>query len=247
MEAEIRFLGKHIAKINEFRRHSHEFCEIIYFLSGRGKVYIENESFSVSERQYWIVPAGTEHTECLDEGGEILFIGFSCSQDVFHNKVFRSVSDDGEIRTVLFRIFDEYRKRETAYASAMKAYLELLLISVFRKSAAGSEKRLNLEYMKEYIEQYYDRKINFGELTNLTGYSYDYFRKIFRERYGVSPKTYLMDVRLSHARRMLSDTDLTCTEIAYLCGFSNSQQMSSLFEEKLIEAAREIVRFADSL
>ena len=77
-----------------------------------------------------------------------------------------------------------------------------------------------------------NQKINFGQLAKISGYNYDYFRHIFKQRFGISPQDYLIEVRLENAKRLLKGTKLTCTEIAYNCGFSSSAQMSLLFKRK---------------
>jgi AraC-like DNA-binding protein len=69
-------------------------------------------------------------------------------------------------------------------------------------------------------------------LSALTGYSYDYFRHIFKVAYGISPQDYLINVRLEQAKSMLHNTALSCTQIAISCGFSNSGQMSVMIKRR---------------
>lgn len=54
------------------------------------------------------------------------------------------------------------------------------------------------------------------------------FRR-FRERYGLSPKQYLDQVRLSHARRLLRDTGATVRTVAALSGFEDSHYFSRVY------------------
>lgn len=230
MSLELCFLGQHDTKTDEFKNHSHNCYELIYFTSGEGKIFIEGKVYSISANSYAIIPPNTEHTEIFKTDGKIMFIGFKNSGYEIKCGAFNNAKSD--IITYIYKIFDEYKTQESNYKTAIKSLISLLLIETSRQTTRESKKCHNLDYLKTYIEQYYYNKINFKELSELSGYSYDYFRVIFKRRFGESPQTYLIDIRLNHARQMLESTNLSCTEIAYDCGFSNSAQMSTMFKKK---------------
>lgn len=48
---------------------------------------------------------------------------------------------------------------------------------------------------------------------------------------GLTPDTYLKRLRLLSARAKILETDLKITEVAFLCGFSNSNHFSSLYKK----------------
>lgn len=231
-KSSISFLNKHNTNSNEFKLHSHDCYEVIYFLSGKGTVIIGDTSYSVSADTYCIIPPETQHTECLEGYGEILFIGFEYNNTNFilQNGVYRS--DDSTFLLLLKRIIDEYKGQNTGYEIAGKALLDLLLVTYVRNTGVANKKCKDLDYIKNYIDQYFNQKISFSQLAKLSGYSYDYFRHIFKQRFGCSPQDYLIDIRLNNAKRLLENTNLSCTEIANNCGFSNSPQMTTMFKKK---------------
>ena len=232
LQSRICFLNKHDTKNNIFRSHSHDCYELVYFLAGSGRALIGDAYHKVTPHSYYIVPPYTEHTEDIHGYGEILFIGFTLEPE--QAGFSRGVSGAGEIakRSLLESIFDEYKGQALGYETAANALLKLFLIQVLRNTCTEDKKCKDLQYIKAYIEQYADQKINFRELSDLSGYSYDYFRHIFKEKVGVSPQEYMIDIRLQNARHLLESTNLSCTEIAYNCGFSNSAQMASMFKQK---------------
>ncbi len=228
----IYFLNKHNTHSNEFRLHMHNCYEIIYILSGSGTVVVEDKTHPIAQDMYYVVSPQTYHTERFEGYGEILFIGFEYSNKglIPQNGVYRA--GDMSILIYLKKIIDEYKQQNAEYEFAAQAFLELLLVSTMRNINGASRKCKDIEYIKTYIEQYSNQKINFGQLAKLSGYSYDYFRHVFKQRFGVSPQDYLIEVRLENAKRLLKATKLTCTEIAYNCGFSSGAQMSLLFKRK---------------
>lgn len=232
LNARICFLNRHNTHRHQFKLHSHTCYEAVYFLSGSGKATIGGKSYSVSPHSFCIIPPRTEHVETIDGYGEILFIGFDYDSRQYPLQA--GVYHHGEIaRLSLFNaIFDEYKKQEFGFREAAGHLLMLFLFGVLRSGQSEDNKRKDLRHIKEYIRQHAGQKINFRELSLLSGYSYDYFRHLFKQRFGATPQEYLIDVRMEKAKALLENTQLSCTEIAYNCGFSNSAQMASMFRAR---------------
>ena len=57
-----------------------------------------------------------------------------------------------------------------------------------------------------------------------------YFRKLFRQSFGVSPKKYLMHLRLDHAKKLLQMGYYSLQEVATLSGFSDYKYFSVEFK-----------------
>ncbi len=237
-ENHIRFLNKHTTASNEFKMHSHSCYEIIYFLSS-GKIAVDGVHYPVEKGTCCIVPPNTEHKELLDGYGEILFIGFEWTEGSLFSKICIDITDPS-FPLIFDKIIEEYSAQSYGYEMAAEALLKLLLIAYIRISGKEGKKCKDINYIKTYIEQYYNQKINFGELTQLSGYNYDYFRYLFKQKFGCSPQKYMINIRLDHARQLLETTNLSCTEIAYNCGFSTSAQMTTMIKRKFGQTPKRI-------
>ena len=231
-DTKICFLNKHNTKNNQFKLHTHNCYEIIYFAVGRGRVFIKGKSYQVSTGSYCIIPPYAEHVEELEGYSEIFFIGFEFNSPSYKIKEGNYYIDTIAKHSYFNDIFDEFKKQQTEFATAAEYLLRLMLLTLLRNANTNNIKCKDLNYIKEYIEQYADQKISFKELAALSGYSYDYFRRIFKQNFGSSPQDYLINIRLENAKNLLKSTQLSCTEIAYNCGFSNSAQMTSMFKRK---------------
>ena len=230
-DIKIRFLNRHNTKTNSFKLQSHKCYEIVYFLSGSGKTLIGGRSHDIKEDCICLVAPNSEHIEYIDGYGEILFIGFDYSGELPLREGVYASSDKNCLR-LMGEIFSEYKSQKTGFLTAAESMLSLLLISVIRGSDSEAKPCKDLFYIKDYIEQHFDQKINFKELSLLTGYSYDHFRHIFKSRFKVSPQEYLIDIRLEKSKILLLESKLSCTDIAYRCGFSSSIQFSQMFKSR---------------
>ena len=58
-----------------------------------------------------------------------------------------------------------------------------------------------------------------------------YFQKLFKEKYGVSPKRYIIQLKINHACDLLRLERYSVTQIAELCNFSDVYFFSRQFKE----------------
>lgn len=84
----------------------------------------------------------------------------------------------------------------------------------------------------KYITQNFDNPV----LTNSTlaqkcNISEVYFRKLFLQKYGLSPKQYIIDIRLNHAKQLLCEGDYKINAIAEKSGFSNQYHFCRIFKK----------------
>jgi len=87
-----------------------------------------------------------------------------------------------------------------------------------------------LEYLEHHI---FDPKLRISTLYTLCGVSDTYFRRIFQARFGVVPKRYIMDRRLTQAKAILDSGEFgSINEVAQLTGFDDPLYFSKAFRKK---------------
>lgn len=88
----------------------------------------------------------------------------------------------------------------------------------------------------DYVRQNYRHEISVEKLAQVAHLSVSALERRFRKYLSKTPKQFINEIRLENARRMLVDSSLTISEVAYRCGFSDhsyfSRQFKLLFDEK---------------
>lgn len=91
----------------------------------------------------------------------------------------------------------------------------------------GAPERINR--VLHYIHRNLSDTIETEKAAKLAGFSLSGFSRFFRRSIGKSFMDYVIDQRLSEARRLLLETDLTVTEICFRCGFANLSNFNRHF------------------
>jgi transcriptional regulator GlxA family with amidase domain len=84
-----------------------------------------------------------------------------------------------------------------------------------------------------FIEANYDRPIRLADLAWEARLSVSRVAHHFREKRGLSPMEYVLQIRLGHARRLLETTDLELRQVAELVGFRSTAYFGRVFKKRL--------------
>lgn len=82
-----------------------------------------------------------------------------------------------------------------------------------------------------YVNSHYKDSLTLDDMARQTGFSREYFCRFFKQHMGITFLRYVNEVRVSHAGRLLSDTDLSISEVMQESGFTNQTLFNRLFKE----------------
>ncbi|MCR9162710.1 MAG: helix-turn-helix domain-containing protein [Nannocystaceae bacterium] len=89
--------------------------------------------------------------------------------------------------------------------------------------------RTQLERARSLIHDAYDEPLVVPTLAKQAAMSQSHFIRAFAREFGVTPRQYLIDVRLQHAKRLLQTTTRSVTEVCMDVGFSSLGSFSGRF------------------
>lgn len=104
------------------------------------------------------------------------------------------------------------------------------IIKSYEGTKASIEPYLQVERAAECIKQNLTSRLEIGKISKLTGLSVRQFERKFRKAYQVSPRAYLVRMRVAAASDLLRTTDLRPSEIAVKTGFYDASDFSRKFK-----------------
>ena len=128
------------------------------------------------------------------------------------------------------RIEKEYTAHSAFFQELICLYLNRLLLELTPNSHSSQDDLLN--FIKNYIDEHFTQNIKIEDLAEQIFYSPDYFCKLFKERFGITPKAYILDKRINFAKKLILETQLSLTKIGELCGFTDYVQFNKFYKKK---------------
>ncbi len=94
-----------------------------------------------------------------------------------------------------------------------------------------SSKASNFIPVLEYINKNLATPISNADLCKIMCLSETYFSNLFTQQFGISPKQYVLQKRVSAAAKALLETDKTVKEIAMSLGYDNEMYFNRIFHK----------------
>lgn len=85
--------------------------------------------------------------------------------------------------------------------------------------------------VKNYLEQHYNESISRKDIESLVHLNEDYLNRIYKKATGYSLLEYIQYYRITMARRMLTDSNISISEIAVRIGYDSPAYFSKIFKK----------------
>ncbi len=231
------------------RRHAHnkDQYEIHYGIQGQGSLKMGDRQFSLGPGTLAIVPPETEHGVVFHNSG------FALS---YYAILFQPDSEDTELLEQIERLsianrtftlkdnyrffFEELRIRGHSEKKSLQKVAQhqlamlLYLLEEEQVPAHGGDARIDkaLKIMQNHMY----RNLSLEELSAKLGITAPYCIKLFKERMGITPMKYFVQLKIETAGALLESTNRSLIEIAEDLGFYSEFHFSRVFKQYTGEA-----------
>lgn len=231
--------------------HEHEdFQELVIVRNGTAEHLIGEETQLIKTGDVFLVDAGIAHGYRNAHGLTICNIMFRPAyffeekydlgeirgfRRFFSGEPFESMTlgrkELSSVERLIDRAIEEYSAEKPGRKTALTAYfLELaILLSRAAELPVQHKEILGVEEAAAFIEAHYSESVSIAQVAELSNYSQRHFIRLFSAAYGKTPQQYLIDTRIRHSCALLKRTNLSVTEIAIRCGFSDANYFSRIF------------------
>lgn len=88
-----------------------------------------------------------------------------------------------------------------------------------------------IEEVVYYINAHLNEELSIAELAQMASFSEYHFIRVFSDVVGMTPRKYIINVRMDHAKYLLKNTALPITEIGFMIGYASESMFCSSFKK----------------
>jgi AraC-like DNA-binding protein len=153
----------------------------------------------------------------------------------FRSRLKLATDQLAEAAQLITRLEHELSARPAGHRFMARSHLMHLIgfLSRCYADTDATERRslLALGEVLSFIEKHYAEKITVDRLADMAAMSESSLMRSFRRVTGKSPIDYVLGLRMAKAAELLRGSDLTVTEVAFRCGFNDSNYFSRQFRK----------------
>lgn len=225
----------HTDRVNGLISH-----QILFTVSGRGKIEIDGQEWIAEEGSVFYVASGIPHKyypleddwtthwmvfrgNYLNElmmtmGFEKYMFGYAGEIDVLekmHQRIYALAVEPG---------YGDEKCSQLVYQYVMLVYR---MLTERKQTGIGSM----IDDALSYMDHNYRDDITLNKLSEISGVSKQYFCKIFKEKMDMRPLEYLARKRVSEAKVMLYNSDKSILEIGKSVGYQDPTYFGVVFKK----------------
>lgn len=216
---------------NSGRRH----YGIVYTKTGTEIYNFSSGKFYAAPGTVLLIPKGERYTiELEGEESSVSVIDFEIPDTDLTPHLIKDLG-----QTSLSALFQDaekiWKRKNTAYRSECLSilYKILSLLAKHEETVMHPTNYAKIRPAIDYMHEHYTQKdFRVEDLSRLVELDAKYFRMLFHKKYGISPKEFVLQLKLSRAKELLTEGKNSLTEIAARLGFSDVYHLSKAFKKK---------------
>ena len=224
--------------------HYHNYHQIMYIVSGQAEITVDNRTYTANSNSLVILSRFENHSikvlsgeykRYVVEVSSKLFAPVLVNRPESFSNVVCAEKHSEEIVKIFESIVKECENKESLYEKILEADLEKLFVYIERLQSVSvcADKSMEIIYsIQKAFERSYREKFSLEELSKEYHISRYHLSRLFKKTTGYSPIEYLIECRMSVAKRYLTTTDFSVQEIVDKCGFGDESNFCRKFREK---------------
>ena len=253
---EERFIITEIVRVtmvgkDEYREKTTSFTgrlyanEIIFHFSGQATVYFGDTVLETKENTIRFLPEGDFKKYMVDRKtqGECIFASFRTDRPISPAAWVMDVAHNDEIGPLFKKMFAAWCGKEKGYYFKCLSLLYRIFAEIQGIKRAPKQHSLRLRPAEKAIADcFLQESLSVSSLAALCGMGESYFQRLFKEKHGVSPKKYIIRLKINYACDLLRLEEYTVSQVAEMCGFSDVYFFSRQFKEYMGITPRDFIK-----
>lgn len=235
--------------------HCHDYYEVYYLFSGKVRYLVDDNLFDINSGDIVLVKRNklhmTKKPETLYGENIKLYISESTMDSLGINsnkfkECFEFVhiivpeSKKKCIEETFLKIRREYKNNDLFSSQLVNNLVYELMTNIYKLIFIDNEDSYidtfstqsnEINIAIRYVYKNYGEKLTLPYIAKLVNMNPSYFSRCFKKVTGVGLMDYVNNVRIRNAVSLISDTNMSLTEIAQACGYNNQSYFCRQFQK----------------
>ena len=225
------FSHNKFATQNRIERHEIKFNELTFLISGEMTYFVNDIKYEMTSGDIVYVPSGSvRRREIGDMLNEYVSINFHSEHHLDLDTISKNCINN-EIKMLLNFFESAYSSPSVDVQKKMRLVFETIVLQIKDNTSDSFTSPLAVE-IASYLASHYSEKITLEDISQATFYSTAHCENEFRKNMGTSIINYLIDIRISAAKKLLAESSMSCSRIATAVGFEDANYFSRIFKKR---------------
>jgi AraC-like DNA-binding protein len=148
-----------------------------------------------------------------------------------------------DIQNLINRMIHEFHGSEAGRAILLRNFAEALAVLLIRHyhQPSGLPEVIDANQLTggqfrfqralAFMQAHYCLRMSIDRLAAMSSMNSFHFIRSFKKQFATSPYHYLTRIRITNARRLLAQTQLSVAQVGRLCGFPSASRFSAVFQK----------------
>ena len=235
------FTAKHVKGFKGFPPMFHPHCELIYVTSGEIDMMIDGYEHTLISGEISTVFPYVVHSYESSPDAEAFIILFDTStvgafeNDMTSSKPPYPYIEVGNDLTPLFYKVVEHMEKAPQNLKTASAYLSAIVGELLERMELCAVESMSENMIKPVLlycsEHFSDDDISIKKIADELYISQSYVSKIFASKLKYRFREYINELRISYAKKLLSESELKIVDVMLECGFKNQSSFNRIFSQ----------------
>lgn len=233
-----------IAIINEFSSENEKFqfshskrkwYGFVYFTEGKGVFTLSTgEKYEIKSSTLILLSLNDSYSFSIEAGYRYIASAYMLSDkdnslELLPRVCYCSEAED----LIVSSIYKSWQQHKVYSPLSCKIHILSLYLELFKKYSLNTHSDAVITLATDFIHSNFDRNFSTGEIALHCKTSQSHLRSKFRSALGMTITEYRESLRIEEAKRMLSSSIFSNTEIAYKLGYSDLYHFTKAFKKRV--------------
>ena len=250
---EVNLVNKYVAQKSEYpMQNNGRYCHaLLYTIEGTEKYVFKDKVVDAVPDSVTFIPKGEEYSiELLGEVSSVIAFDFELSDNMELLRPFCiKLHKNPNIRTYFQNAETVWKSKKRETEVKCKAYFYDIIASLIKdeENYLGSKERHKIADATEYLHSHYlENSFKISSLSAISNMSPKYFETLFFKEYKMTPKEYVIMLKMEFAKELLLGEKVTVASVSEKLGYSDIYHFSKIFKLKTGYTPTEFKRIAKS-